>query len=268
MKKNYIILLLLSGLGLFACKKDKITPIVPTVNFGINHVIDIYNRTEIDSSAVIKISTYEQLTLSSLAKNSNSLKWDLGNGTVSSKDSPVLYFTKSGVYTVSLTATSSTGEVVTASKKVQVLDRVLKLVRIKNLYFNGNFSTSPNWPSNQVANVQAAIKKIGVNDYPSFSNGDYNGEFVYQSAPIQTVSTINAPIEIQVKEKIILDMEALQKGKYGFHIYASANQEKYLLTSNWGSGVGYSYSGNMISNYFNLSTGFNGNQIEFIFAFE
>ncbi|MGM9477317.1 PKD domain-containing protein [Pedobacter sp. GSP4] len=268
MKVNYVAAVLLAALSLSACKKDKITPVLPSVNFGIYHIVDIYNRAAVDSADVIKISTYEKLALSSLAKNSSSLKWDLGDGTVTSKDSPELYFTKSGTYTVSLTATSSTGATLTKSKKILVLDRVLKLVRITNLYFNGNFVTSPNWPLNQVANVQAVIKKIGINDYPIFSNGDYQGENVYQSAPVQTTANMSTPIEIPVKEKVILDMEALQKGKYGFHIYASANEERYLLTSNWGSGVGISYTGNMISNYFNISSGFNGNGIELIFAFE
>lgn len=267
MKKKYFSLFLIV-ISLSACKKEKIAPIVPSVNFGLTHVVDIYNRYELDTSALIKIATYDRLPLSNLTKNSNSIKWDLGDGTSSTKDSPEIYFTKAGEYTVSLTATSTTGETVTRSKKIQVLDRVLKLVRIKNLYFNANFTTSPNWSPDQIADVQVAIKKINMKDYPAYSNGDFGGETVYQSAAFSTVSAINQPIEIPVKEKVILDIEALEARKYGFHLYATANHAKYLLTSNWGSGVGISTYGNIISNSFNLTSGFNGNAIEFVFAFE
>lgn len=268
MKKIHLSLFFVMAVAISACKKENIAPITPSVNFGLTHVIDIYNRSAVDTSDIIKIAAYDRLPLSNLTKNGNSVKWDLGDGTISSKDSPDLYFTKAGEYTVSLTATSTTGETVTRSKKIKVLDRVLKMIKISALNFNSSFTTSPNWPLSQVANVQAVIKKIGTKDYPTYADGDYLGENVYQSAALPTVSTIAKPIEIPITEKVILDMEALRSGKYGFNIYASANQSRYVITSNWGSGVGFSYSGNMISNVFNITSGFNGNAIEIIFAFE
>lgn len=255
-------------LGLYACKKDETKSNHQTLNFGAQTVINVRNEIGLDTSANIKIGTYDQISLKNLSNNTSNFQWDLGNGTTSKEESPLLSFPKSGEYYVTLTATAANGQFIQRSKKFTVLDRVLKQVRITRLNFNSDFNQSPNWPDQKVANVEAIIKKISADQWPVFSNNDYQGEIIYQSKPIALKSNLTATVDISVIEKIVIDPETLKSGKYGINLYASDGQKKYILTSNWGSGVGFTYSGNVISRNFVINTGIEGNTIELVCVFE
>lgn len=268
MKKNYLMTLSLLVLIFGACKKDETGSSQQTLNFGAQTVINVRNEVGLDTSTNITIGTYDQISLKNLSDNASNYQWDFGNGTTSKEESPLLSFPKSGEYYVTLTATAANGQFIQRSKKFTVLDRVLKQVRITRLNFNSNFNKSPNWPDQQVANVEVIIKKIGADQWPVFINNDYQGEIVYQSAPKALKSNLSASVDISVAEKIVIDLKTLNSGKYGLNLYASDNQNKYILTSNWGSGVGYSYEGNIISRNFVIKTGFEGNSIELVCVFE
>lgn len=268
MRKIYLTTSIMLALGLFACKKDEKQSIQQTLNFGAQTVINVQNKIGLDTSAVITIGTYDQISLKNLSDNASDFRWDLGDGTTSKEESPLLSYPKSGEYNVTLTATAANGQLIQRSKKFMVLDRVLKQVKITRLNFNSNFDKSPNWPDQKIANVEAVIKKIDADKFPAFANNDYLGEIIYQSAPKALKSNLSETVEIPVVEKIVVDLNMLRNGKYGINLYASDSQNKYILTSSWGSGVGFSYDGNIISRNFVVKSGFIGNSIELVCVFE
>ena len=96
-----------------------------------------------DTISVIKIATADKININSKSINSDSLFWSFGDGRTSNDSVFQLSYTKSGTYTLTLTAKNKDGQTSISKKKIIVQDRVLKGIEIdnvdwdpKNLYSN------------------------------------------------------------------------------------------------------------------------------------
>jgi hypothetical protein len=87
-----------------------------------------------DTTSVFRMATYDTCTLFSNANYFDSTFWDLGNGTVSKDKNLILSYTHSGTYDVKLTVRHNNGQETSVTKKVVVLDRVLKKIIIKRVF--------------------------------------------------------------------------------------------------------------------------------------
>src|SRR5205085_1138169 len=112
---------------------------------------------------VITIGTYDQYRLINNSANSTSYFWNFGNDSTSKLENPVLWYPKSGTYTLTLTVQNEQGQKQSVSKTVKVLDRVIKQVVIRELRnFNGAINPVLNKPT------VWAVLKLGANNttYP------------------------------------------------------------------------------------------------------
>ncbi len=98
--------------------------------------------------------------------------WDFGDGTTSNLMVPRHVYKKSGVYTVSLVVTNSTG----------CTDRIEKTVRIEDDYnLLASKSFSPNGDGLEDSFMPEALKTLGVRFHMTVHNGS-TGELVYETS--------------------------------------------------------------------------------------
>jgi PKD repeat protein len=101
--------------------------------------------------------------------------WDFGDGTTSNLMVPRHVYKKSGVYTVSLLVTNSTG----------CTDRMEKTVRIEDDYnLLASKSFSPNGDGLEDSFMPEALKTLGVRFHMTVHNGS-TGELVYETSDAQ-----------------------------------------------------------------------------------
>jgi hypothetical protein len=117
--KHLFATILISCFFFIGCKKDIIT--IPTADFSFRG----------DTSSVFKMATYDTCTLINNSVNSDSSYWNLGNGNISRDKNLVLTYANSGTYNIKLTVKNKDGQETSTTKKVIVLDRVLKKIIIK-----------------------------------------------------------------------------------------------------------------------------------------
>lgn len=226
MKKASIILLL--AILFVACKKEKSQPL-PTADFTFSH----------NTTNELRLGTTDTTMLIGSINNAFSISWDLGDGRKSIEKSLVLAYQKSGVYTVKLSARSSDGQSVTVSKKVTVLDRVLKTIVINKVYWNNTdlqFAQA-GWPLTNTADIYVKIQQLQGNDV--YVKGGFvpNAPVIYESPVIKNVpSSTTTPLTIKVTPKVILDKPLVLKSTYLISLIAKNTTGEYVLFSNWFSG--------------------------------
>ncbi|MFC4143498.1 PKD domain-containing protein [Pedobacter mendelii] len=268
MKKKFLIICLILVTILFNnCKKEPVVNYSPVLNFGIYN-IDRNENLILDTSTNITIATNELFSIKNLSANTTSYILDFGDGQTSIQKEPVLSYKQPGTYTLTLSAVGENGLKNSVTKKIKVLERVLKKIIINSLNWNSNLSSNLNWSNDKTADVYVEIKSLSANQSPQFNNGDFNGETFYKTSITKNIKQNQTPIEFDVKTKKVLDMTSMVKGKYGFNLYTEDPSVKYLLLSTWASGVGYNYKCNVDSNKFVVTSSFNGNSIQFIFDYE
>src|SRR4051812_12616381 len=75
---------------------------------------------------VITIATYDQYLLKDKSTNAISWHWSFGNDSISTVQNPVLWYPRSGTYTLTLRVQNKDGMKDSITQKVRVLDRVMK----------------------------------------------------------------------------------------------------------------------------------------------
>src|SRR6266851_3032481 len=103
MKKNQHLIVIL-GLLAFGCQKKMERPVA---GFSFGQPIGGLSLTLTDT--VFVIGTNDALIASNTSLNADSVRWDLGDGAISSSDRVILAYQHPGVYKVTLTAYNKGG---------------------------------------------------------------------------------------------------------------------------------------------------------------
>lgn len=225
--KRFLFAIILAA-AFTACKKEEKGLISPVTNFH-------FSRSNADE---IRIGTTDTAGLISLATNASSISWDLGDGRTLAEPKPVISYTKPGTYTIILTAKASNGAVSTATKKIIVLDRVLKNIVINNVFWNNTDArfAEAGWPLTDAADIYVKIQRLDANQFPSgiFSP---NAPVVYQSSALTNIYKVtNTSLSINVTGKIVLDHVPLLDRRYIINLMAKNTAGEYVLVNNWFSG--------------------------------
>ena len=236
-----------------SCHKEASSP-TPVAGFSING----------DSSQTFIAGTYDGFTVTNNSLNAQSYLWDLGNGTTFTTKEFSYSYAKSGVYTITLTAINANGKRSQSVKTASIRDRVLKQIVISRINFQsalGFFNTT--YPAGK-ANVWVEIQQAepGRWDYQHLSNGGYDVPVVYKSDVVPNADSKSVPITLNVSQKVVIDIATLTDGMgYGLNLFAQDGTGTYLLTSSYGSGIGNTAYGDIRSNKYSVTSGFEGSSI-------
>lgn len=232
-----------------SCKKEH-TPPSPTSSFN-------FARTTDD---MIRVGVGDTATVISSASNAASISWDLGDGRTSTESRPVLSYAKSGTYSVTLTAKGNDGKMVSTTKKVTVLDRVLKSIVIDRVIWINNdprFSEAY-WPLTDVADIYVQIQKRVPGDSNGADGFFPNSPILYTSAIIKNIAkTTETPIVINVSDKVILEKAILDNRGYVLSLIAKNTSGEYMLFNNFYSGASqFTKKEDISKNIFQVHTSF------------
>ena len=238
MKINYFALGLL-GLATAACQKEP-SPgePAPTADFA-------FARSSATAPEVT-VATYDNVYLVDHSTRAVSYRYTLGNDSVRTTAEPRFYYTRPGLYTVTLTVRGAGGQTATASKRVRVLERVAKQVVIQNL------NDEVNSPQHNLVNgTYWAVVRLGENRtaYPQPANGNpsFEAPILYQSPKVRLTQAM-LPYAFALPTPLVLNFPALRANTlqnnpnsygyagvgYGFEVYEQdANGTVYLLTSSY-----------------------------------
>src|SRR6478609_4010744 len=112
----------LAAAALLGCKKESVSPVASFT----------FARSNADE---LRLGVSDTARVISRASNASSVTWDLGDGRTINDEQPVLSYAKAGTYMVTLTAKGPDGKLSTTTKKIVVLNRVLKSIVI-NVFWN------------------------------------------------------------------------------------------------------------------------------------
>lgn len=219
MKKSYLIILL-TGLGLNACKKQD-SPPAP--------VADFYLDTQHSSTITVRENT--DIIPINNSTNAVSYLWDFGNGKTSTEKTPSLNFPIGGDYTVSLTATNKDGSSIVTRKQVKVLPLLIYAIKIDNLnkWSGFNFSSLQKFTG---GDVWVEIHKRELNkSYNQLPDASYDYPLYYKS-PVYKAASVNEgnTIEIPITEKVALPGKYSNAGyAYVFNLYVKDAKGTHLL---------------------------------------
>ena len=236
MKVTYLALGLL-GLATAACQKDPASSYpAPTAEFAFNG----------SSANDLTVATYDNVQLVDHSTRAVSYRYTLGNDSVRTTAAPSFYYTKPGLYTVTLTVQGAGGQAATASKRVRVLERVAKQVVIQNL------NDEVNSPQHNLVNgTYWVVVRLGENRvrYPQPANGNpsFEAPILYQS-PKVTLTHASLPYAFTLPTPLVINYPALTSNTlqnnpnsvgyagvgYGLEVYEQdANGTVYLLTTSY-----------------------------------
>jgi PKD repeat protein len=254
-----IALLIVAG-----CKKEKLLTPNPIANFTLDG----------DTSQSLTIGTFDTYSLINNSSNAESVVWDFGNGVISRNQETAVYYTKSGNYLLTLAATNKDGKISVLSKKIRVVDRVLKQVTISSLNWKSALAASTNYPNGNKINVWVEILQGAPNQTYQYLNiGTFDAPLIYKSPVAVNVDTAAVPMVFNVSSKIVIDISVLTFGYgykglgYGINLYAQDAANTYLLSSTyWGGGV--NYYGSIPKNNFTIHSGTMGSDLALICDYE
>ncbi|GAB4017948.1 PKD domain-containing protein [Spirosoma koreense] len=239
---------LLVTFSLISCKNDDF----PVIRFSVDYVSPNESNTLYRGQR----PTYIPLKIRNVSFDADTYKWDFGNGSTSTEKEPVITYKKSGVYTITVTATNSTGRQQTSTRSIKIVDRVLKQVTIQSLNWNA-MGNLPNWPASKTADLQLVLGKTLGNAPPLTMS-----TVLFESNRITNVNT-TSPITIPITQKIVIDpyedVSSLVVNLFG---YDPAN--KTLVYS----GGGFSDYSEGQTGLFVLMSSFGGTTLRFESAYE
>jgi len=232
MKTKTIFLIL--SLIFISCEKNMIEPISA---FKING----------DTISVIKIATADKININSKSINSDSLFWSFGDGRTSNDSVFQLSYTKSGTYTLTLTAKNKDGQTSISKKKIIVQDRVLKGIEIDNVDWDPTNLSEP-WPRCDTVDVFFQMQMF-TNDTLDANHLNSKCPILYTSSVVKNIHNhYTQKIYIPITSKIILEKNFVQfapgnlNNAYLFSIMAKdSNGKLYRLANNAASGFAFGF---------------------------
>lgn len=250
--RNNVIGFILATIGFYGCS-DTVEPISSI-------------RLQGDTISVLKVGTSDEFLASSESENSNSVLWELGDGRTSTETSLRISYPKSGTYTLKLTASNDDGETAVSSKKIIVLDRVLKRIDLYFAQWDSANYTEP-WPRTNMVDIYFQMQKYTDEAFDK-DGFYYNCPIIYTSSIIPNVKnkgywSTQPSAVIWIDEKIIIDKNLVQfapgnlNKAYLFSIMGKdASGKKYRITNNAFSGFSFGImEDNIEKNRFIISQG-------------
>lgn len=195
------------------------------------------------TAEVLTVGTYDKVYLTDQSVNAATYRWDYGNDSLRTTANPQFSYTKPGTYTLTLTVQSDDKQTATVSKKVRVLDRVIKQVAIVDL---ADRVGSP--PHNLVNPTYWVVLRVGENGvkYPlqSIANPSFEAPIVYQSPKITGLTAASLPYAFTLPTKLVVDFPAFSYFPfgtklgysgvgYGLELYGQDATGTYLLSTSY-----------------------------------
>jgi PKD repeat protein len=230
--------------AIYSCSKERLEPI-SSFNLGT------------DTISTLKVATFDEFWVTSKSINADSVLWDFGDGRISRDTAVWISYPKSGIYTIKLIAKNIFGDFSESSKKVIVLDRVLKRVEIPWVSWDIT-NTTEGWPIS-ASSVDIYFQIQMFTDNTTDPVGIYpNCPVLYTSSVVKNISNntyrSENPIVIQLDQKFTINKEYVRHpfGNYNkaylFSIMAKdSNGKIYCLTSSAVVGTAYGFSKNSLS---------------------
>jgi hypothetical protein len=199
----------------------------------------------VDDSAsdVLTVATYDPVTLTNQSVNAAAYRWDYGNDSVRTVANPQFHYAKPGIYTLTLTVQNASKQTATVSKKVRVLDRVVKQVAIVDL------TDRIGSPSHVLTNpTYWVVLRVGENGvkYPtqSLANPSFEAPIVYQSPKVTGLTTASLPYVFTLPTQLAVNFPALDYSPfgtklgysgvgYGLELYGQDATGTYLLSTSF-----------------------------------
>lgn len=191
----------------------------------------------------LTVATYDNVYLTDQSVNAVNYRWEYGNDSVRTTSNPSFYYTKPGTYTLTLTVQNASKQTATISKKVRVLERVIKQVVVVDL------ADRVGSPQHQLVNpTYWAVIRVGENrvKYPmqSITNPSFDAPVVYESPKVAGLTPASLPYTFTVPTKLLVDFPAfayyLSGTKlgytgvgYGLELYGQDATGTYLLSTSY-----------------------------------
>lgn len=223
--------LLVGALAFYACREQAIVPVA-----AFDYALADASMARVPSV----YPTHVALKAINESTHGSSYRWDFGNGITSTEREPTFDYAKSGNYTITLTVNSASGESRAITKRISIVDRVLKKVVLQSLAWNA-MGELPAWSDNKSAGVRIAIGNGSAGSAPLSVTA-----LLYQSDLLENVSPATAPIELSVPGTRIIN--PLDLASLIINLYGVDDTGQYLSYSSRGSGFG-------VSSYMDRDTG-------------
>lgn len=243
MKKYFVIFLSILTFQ-FSCKKD-LDIKTPQADFSVGGQSGGFTITYTDTSFII--GTHDALILMNQSTNADSVAWNFDNGKKSNSNNPLLTYDNPGNYSVSLTAYGKNGIKSVVSKKIKVMERILKTFSINNLDLNRFAPSQSGLPIFSKLNIWLEIKFSQSTTDALTSNGDILAPVVYKSpifANIDSSFHSSLTFTLPTINKVIINSpvnnyDYTSKGRGVIvNLYGQDNSGTYLLASSAWSGTG------------------------------
>jgi len=226
-----------------------------------------------DPSNVPTLATSEVYSFNNTSINGTRYEWDFGNGTTSNDKNPSITYLEGGEYIITLRVSDENSKIVSASKKVKVLDRVLKQIIIKSIDLSF-LQTNPGRPPLNFDVWVEIVKAEENTDYPTLQNGSLDAPLVYKTPTSIGANPDDTPIIFQVNEKVIIDKPTLTISSgyigngYGLNLYIEDPHGIYLPSSSYFSGSRLLIEDSLVKRSYVISSSFLGSTVELHCVYE
>lgn len=265
MKYKLIVLVILMA-AIYSCSNDAIAPVS---SFSLNG----------DTISTLKVGTFNEFRVTNNSINADSVLWDLGDGRTSKENEFLVSYPKSGTYTLKLIAKNSNGSFRTTSKKIVVLDRVLKRIEISAVYWDPT-NTTQGWPTTN-SNVDIYFQIQQFTDKTMDPIGIYpKCPVLYTSPIVKNISNQTYrpkdPITFYPDQKFIINKALVHNPYYGesnaylFSVMAKDIDGKiYCLANSAFVGEAFGFQrDNVTENSFTIIGGAVGTYFKLVGTFE
>ena len=209
---------------------------MPTAEFETDFWADYDHVKNLDE--VLRYLSHEPVQFVDKSVNGVKFSWDFGNGQTSDEPEPVVRFEKGGVYTVTLTVVSETGNTAVSTKQVRIYERTIKKISVWVQTWNHNLNDF-GWPQDKVADVVLEIGVLKPGDQLIPSTILYTSEIIEDVTPGPQIISIFPKAHLKVDYDLLPSMDEPRPG-YVFLLYAIDNSGKHLFySSEHGPGLNY-----------------------------
>jgi PKD repeat protein len=195
------------------------------------------------ASDVLTVGTYDNVYVTDQSVNAATYRWDYGNDSIRTTSNPSFYYTKPGTYTLTLAVQNRSKQTASVSKKVRVLERVVKQVAIVDL--TDRVGSPQRHLVNPLYWVVIRVGENGVN-YPmqSIANPSFDAPIVYESLKVSGLTSATLPYVFTLPNKLVVDYPALAYYPfdtklgysgvgYGLELYGQDATGTYLLSTSY-----------------------------------
>jgi hypothetical protein len=209
---------------------------MPTAEFETEFWADYGHVKNLDD--VPRFLSFEPVRFVDKSVNGLKYSWDFGNGQTSDEPEPVVRFEKGGLYNVTLTVVSETGNTAISTKQVRIYERVIKEISVRVQSWNDNLQDF-GWPQNKVADVVLEIGILKPGEYLTPSTILYTSDIIKDVTPGPQAISIFPKQRMQVDYELLPSMDE-PRPVYVFLLYAIDNSGKHLFySSEYGPGLNY-----------------------------